>query len=241
MITPSDSSPSPYQKANLYMLNFFKNRSKQPAPADEKGRTSIMLRHDKEVTAQDNVKLMEMAGKLANIPIFRGHVKHLYESDFTGYKDKCPRCNGTVLQMFSNFAYATQKKSRLLAAPAGLFCQHCPTVIIDDDIMRESIDRSRFQYYGVFSVEDGYSGVIPIDTINGVTPTFILDENQEDLEGILQSVHQPGNGLYFDPKSNKVLNLESLTGTAGSARKQKDKRKTKNKMAKQSRKANRKK
>jgi hypothetical protein len=230
------------------MFNFFKNKLKKPldikSTVSEDGRTRILLRYDEEVSAEQNVQLLEIAGKAADIPVFKGQVAHLYESDFTGYKDKCPRCGGAVTRMFSNFAYATQDSSRLLAAHAGLFCQSCPTVIIDDDVMRESIDRTRFEYRGVFSVESGYDALRIVDTINGVKPVVILSEDQQDIEGFLQSVHQPKGGRYFDPKSNKMIstgNAKSLSSDqVNAARKQKAKKKAKNKMAKQSKKAGRK-
>lgn len=205
----------------------------------------LILRHDSIATGKDSAEFLELAAKKSDYPVFKGQIKHLYESDFTGFKDKCPRCQGEVVRMFSNFAYATQQKSRLLTAPAGLFCPNCPTVIIDDDMMRASIDLSRFQYFGVYSVEDGYSGINIIEEINGVKPTFILDETQEEIGGFLESVHQPKDGVYYDPRSNKLpggggpkyLPPQSVN----TLRKQKAKKKSKNKAAKQSKKANRKK
>ncbi|MCY7329665.1 MAG: hypothetical protein LH618_14025 [Saprospiraceae bacterium] len=215
------------------MLNFFKNKP------------IITIRHDKEVTGEENVEFLEAIGKNAGIPVYKGQVKHLYESDFTGYKDKCPRCQAALTLMYSNFAYATQEKSRILAAPAGLFCQSCPTVIIDDDMMRLQIDHARFQYRGVFSVESGYDDLNLLETFNGVTPTFVLDESRQNVEGIFQSVHQPKDGIFYDPKTGKFLgagdNKSMQTARTNALRKQKSKSKSKSKMAKQSKKANRKK
>lgn len=231
------------------MLNFSKKKPNLPtrieAISDEDGNPSLVLRQDIEVTGKDSVGLLEMASEHSKIPIFKGQVEHLYESDFTGYKDKCPRCQAEVVRMFSNFAYATQVKSRLMTAPAGLFCQSCPTVIIDDDMVRANIDHSRFEYWGVFAVEDGYSSVKPIETLNGVTPTFILDEVESTIGGILQSVHQPEGGEFFDPKMQKTLGGGSANKmrpeVVNALRKQKAKKKARNKNAKQSKKANRKK
>ncbi len=231
------------------MFNFLKKKFNPIIATDTgttiNGKPVITLRHDKEVTSEENVEFLEAVSKNAGIPVFKSQIKHLYESDFTRYKDNCPRCQAALTRMFSNFAYATQEKSRILGAPAGLFCQSCPTVIIDDDMMRAQIDRSRFQYWGVFSVESGYSGVNIIETINGVPPTFVMDESQQDVEGIFQSVHQPKDGVFYDPKTGKILgagdNKFMQASKINALRKQKSKNKSKNKMAKQSKKANRKK
>ena len=231
------------------MFDFFKKKAKKPSISDlitdSQGSKMLILRHDNLATGNSEAEFLELAAEKSNYPVFRGQIQHLYESDFTGFKDKCPRCQKEVVRMFSNFAYATQQKSRLLTAPAGLFCQSCLTVMIDDDMMRASIDRSRFQYFGFFSVEDGYSGVNFIQTINGVKPTFILDETQEEIGGFVQSVHQPKDGVYYDPKSSKFLGGGGInylpSQSINTLRKQKAKKKSKNKDTKQSKKANRKK
>ena len=212
--------------------------------SNEEGKHGLMLRHDEIATGKDNIELLQLASEQSKIPIFKGQVKHLYESDFTGYKDKCPRCLSEVVRMYSNFAYATQGKSRIMTAPAGLFCQSCPTVIIDDDMVLAHIDHTRFAYWGVFSVEDGYNDPEPIETINGITPTYILSEEQDNVEGILQSVHQPEGGVFFDPKMNKIVgagNANSIRPEmVNTFRKLKAKKKSRKKNVKQSKKANRK-
>ncbi len=232
------------------MFNFFKkNKAEKPAnettETDAIRRGMFISRKDKTVHSEENIPLLELASKTAGIPVFKGVVKHIYESDFTGYKDKCPRCGGQVVRHFCNFAYATQKSSRLLAAPAGLFCLDCAAVIVDDDLMKASIDSSRFQYCGVFSVESGYQKAGIIDTINGEKPIYILDETQQEIEGLFQSVHQLQDSVYADP--NNALGLRSLVSnrapqeSAYPKRHPKNKNKAKNKAVKQSRKANRKK
>jgi len=220
------------------MFNFDKNKPKlkaetRPTPKEDGFK---IIRHDLETTGKDNVDFLELAAEKSGIPIYKGQVKHIYESDFTGFKDKCPRCEGAVLRMMSNFPYATQKASRIMTAPAGLFCQSCPTVIIDDDIMIAAIDTSRFEYWGVFSVEDGYNELSPIETLNGETPIIVLDETQTIIEGILQSVHQPIDGVFMDPKTNTILGMVHTNAVplelTNALRKQKSKKKSRNKSAK---------
>jgi hypothetical protein len=239
------------------MFDFFKKNPNSPNTFDvvtsENGTRSIISRNDEVVPAKENNELMEYASKESNIPIFRGQIKHLYESDFTENKDKCPNCSSELVRMFSNFGYATQKGARLMTAPAGLFCPNCPTVVIDDDMILENIDRKRFEYYGTFSVEDGVSEFSVIDSINGEKPVFIKDE--EEIGGLYQSVHQPEDSMYIDSRTNRLFGSEIIDLTdsdnfgvnkiqpdkVNALRNQKAKKKAKNKQASKSKKANRKK
>ncbi len=201
---------------------------------DFKGPT-VMLRHDAVIKAEENIALIEKISKLSGIPVFKGQIQYLYESDFTGQKQQCPRCGGTLTRMVCNFAYATQYRSRLMSAPAGLFCGNCPTVIVDDDMMRDGIDASRFQYYGVFSVESGYVDAGIITLLNGQKPTFIFSEDMQNVDGILQSVHAPKDGIYIQPSKRQVARQTEISS------KQKALKKAKSKAAKKAKKINRKK
>lgn len=205
---------------------------------NEEGGVSLV--REGEATAEGNRGLMKVFSEQNNIPIFKGQVKHAYESDFLEYKDKCPKCNAPTEQMMSNFAYATQEHSRLLAAPGGHFCTECPTVIIDDDIMRQSIDRSRFEYMGVFNVETGYEEETSVfQTLNGEKPLYILDEFQEGVLGIMQSVHQKGSiddyQLMRGGMANRLGSGGRKTTKAGQG-KSNAKRKKKKKAARKARK-----
>lgn len=203
------------------------------------GKTEIVTSvHEGEQTGKSNVELLELYSKKNNIPIFKGILKNAYESDFLGYKDKCPECNTPTQRMMSNFAYATQEKPRLMAAPAGHFCPSCPTVIIDDDIMKLSIDSSRFAYGGVFTIETGYNEPQFFESFNGEKPLVILEEDMSTVGGIAQSVHiiEDGTFMYRSSRSRELPSKEH------NIHKQKKKSSTrkKNKAAKNARKRNRK-
>ncbi len=189
-----------------------------------------------ETTGKDNKEMLEYFSEKNNIPVFKGEIKHGYESDFLGYKDSCPNCEAPTQQMMSNFAYATQEASRIASAPAGHFCTNCPTVIIDDDIMRSVLD-SKFIYGGVFTIETGYkdSGKEMFETFNGEKPIIILDEYQENIFGLVQSVHQSSSGLYQPNKVSKA----ALKQKAILQQKKKKSNQKKNKAAKKARKSNR--
>ena len=156
---------------------------------EEKADGQKVLIREGEKSGQDSVELLEFAAKQNGFPVFKGEVKHAYESDYLKYKDKCPRCQTATVQMMSNFAYATQEAARLSTSHAGHFCPNCPTVIIDDDVMRNSIS-DRFRYGGVTSIETGYTDKPSLfETLNGEKTVYILDEYHTGVVGISQSVN----------------------------------------------------
>lgn len=196
---------------------------------------TIKIVKEKEVSGKDNRDLLELFSKESGIPVFKGNIKHAYESDFLGFKDKCPRCDEDTETMMSNFAYGTQDKSRIIAAPAGHFCTNCPTVIIDDDVIKNSINK-KIDYCGVYEIETGYETEKKLfETFNGEKPVFILDPTKTQVYGIQQSVHQsPDDYLQFIRVSKETqlqLNRKQL--------KRKKNNKQKNKAAKKARKKNR--
>lgn len=195
----------------------------------------IKIVKEKEVSGEDNRDLLELFSEESGIPVFKGVIKHAYESDYLGYKHMCPRCDERTEKMMSNFAYGTQDKSRIIAAPAGHFCPNCPTVIIDDDIIRASINEN-IGYCGVYQIETGYETEKKLfETLNGERPIFILDPSKTQVYGIQQSVHQsPDDYIKFisvSGETQKQINLRQ--------QKKKKSNKRKNKAAKKARKSNR--
>jgi hypothetical protein len=237
------------------MLSLFNKKKELEITSKESdGRNIFILpERDEETTGAGNKPILEAMNKATDVPIFKGVVENAYESDFLGYKDKCPLCQTPTQQMYSNFIWANQEAARLMAAPAGHFCPKCPTVIIDDDIMQVGINKARFLYWGTVGIDAGVStekdAVNLFKTFNGIKPTYILDENG-GLGGIFNSVHQP-SGQKFGEGSKGTLaslqrnasNFDTVTNSQNTLKDkiQKAKSKKKNKQAKQSRKANRKK
>ncbi len=224
------------------MLPLFnkKNESEAIQADDNAQKVTILFERDEESRGSDNKTLLEEITKHNDVPIFKGQVENAYESDFLGYKDKCPLCQTPTQQMYSNFVWTNQAAARLMAAPAGHFCPNCPTVIIDDDLMKASINKARFQYWGTVAIETGFSenkdDLNLFKTFNGIKPTYILDEN-EGFSGIINSVHQPTEQDFYAPQKESFL----LAQNTQKEKNKKEKNKKRNKQAKQSRKANRKK
>ena len=227
------------------MLNFFnkKNKAEEPSKIFHNEATGVVrMEFDGNSDGKGNLPMLEEFAKHSNFPIFKGTIENAYESDFLGYKDKCPLCQTPTVQHFSNFIWANQEASRIATAPAGHFCPNCPTVIIDDDVIKRAIN-PRFHYWGTCAIDTGFNtqteAVNLFKTFNGEKPTYILDEN-EGLSGILGSVHEPNEQTYLVPNSREKEIKPNFQKSLQEKNK-KAKNKTKNKQAKQSRKANRKK
>jgi hypothetical protein len=204
---------------------------------DNVDKKMVTIQIEGESTGKQNLSLLKEIAKHNNIPVYEGTIVNAYESDFLGYKDHCPLCDTSTVVHTTNFIWANQVASRIMAAPAGYFCPNCPTVIIDDDIIQSGIDKNRFEYWGVCGIETGYEkkdGDSLFKTFNGEKPTYILTE-EGGLDGILNSVHTPDGGLYASPDAQSRLSLSKII----QAKKKKEKNKSHNKQARQARKMNR--
>jgi hypothetical protein len=201
----------------------------------DKKRVSFQI--EEETTGKQNLSLLKEIAQHNKIPVYKGAIVNAYESDFLGYKDHCPLCDTPTVQHTTNFIWANQVASRIMAAPAGYFCPNCPTVIIDDDLIQSGIDKNRFEYWGVCGIETGYEKKDRdslFKTFNGEKPTYILTE-EGGLDGILNSVHTPDGGMYAMPDVQSNLHLSKII----QAKKKKEKNKSHNKQARQARKMNR--
>lgn len=122
--------------------------------------------------------LWSMASKISNLPLYEGHVEHGYGLDFVPTSQQCPRCRAATQQHYANFIYATQMAPRVMFAPAGYFCTKCPTVIVDEDMIRSAVDK-RFNFQGVLGLDyDGRERPDFFKTWNGKKTVYMLDEHQ---------------------------------------------------------------
>lgn len=88
---------------------------------------------------EEQQALRAAATTLANIPCYEGHVEHGYAWRGVATPRRCPRCHGETQQHYANFIYATEGAPRVMFAPAGYFCPQCPTVIVDEEMIRAGI------------------------------------------------------------------------------------------------------
>ena len=140
----------------------------------------------------------------SDISFFEGHIENAYSLDFVKVSDKCPLCNSETIQYYSHFIYATQIAPRVLLAPAGYFCAKCPTVIINENMIKDGI-KSDFLYKGVLGI-DPENNKKPdfFKTWNGKTPIYIFDENETAM-GLSTDLELDHKSLPVKKINKKVI------------------------------------
>lgn len=231
------------------MFDLFKNKNKSKVDDPEELGTLVHNEKDQIVTLVQNREIsnaevraqMEAFSEVSNFGMFKGKIEHAYESDFTGYTDHCPKCDAPTEQLYTGIVYATQIRARVMSAPAGHFCTKCPTVIINDDIIRKGIPAG-FKYGGTCALEGNQSEPNLFSTLNGKKPVYILDEDQQGFEGIVGSLNliQHEGSTYMNPNGSFLPSAANIQKKV-QAEKQKSKNRSKNKAAKKSKSGNRKK
>jgi hypothetical protein len=129
----------------------------------------------------------EAVSQISDITFFEGHVEHGYSLDHVSDAQRCPRCQAPTRQHYADWIYATQVAPRLMLAPAGYFCTRCPTVIVDEAMIRSGV-KPEFEFLGVVGL-DHEEGKNPdlFKTWNGKDAIHVFDER-----GIHQGLSTPG-------------------------------------------------
>ena len=122
------------------------------------------------------------AVKKSDITAYEGHIEHAYSRRHAYQTEKCPRCGADTRQQYGNFIYATQIAARVMFAPAGYFCTECPSVIIDEDIIRNGITDRRFRFQGVLGIDYGKERKPDLfSTWNGQESVYVFNEDQQPM------------------------------------------------------------
>ena len=207
-------------------------------------KESDILRRKGKLPAKDIYTILQNASSVSGLAIFAGKVSHAYESDFTKQIKTCPRCGAPTQQMLSIFPYATQIMSRQITGSAGHFCTKCPTVIINDDIMKTAI-APPYLYGGVFAIMTLDSEIHHFKTLNGEV-CLSLPDNVQSMLGISNTVHKlpPSDEFSVRPivQFVDVPKIHTSVSAINKAASDKKRAKAKQvKQAKQARKQNKKK
>jgi hypothetical protein len=118
------------------------------------------------------------ASTVSHLPFFEQHVEHAYALSVVARADQCPRCRAATRQHYAHFIYATTVAPRVMLAPAGYFCPACPTVIVDEEMVRAGITRG-FHFRGVLGINhEGKCAPDLFRTWNGRETVYVLDEEQ---------------------------------------------------------------
>lgn len=177
-----------------------------------------------EVPAEDRAKALQVITEKTGIPMFTGTVEHGYSLAKVADPTKCPRCAAPTEWRYTDFIYATQSKPRVMRAPAGRFCTRCPTVVVDEDLLQRGVSRG-FVYRGVLGVETDHPQMFT--TWNGKATVIILDEETEGVELATRDELGDFHGGF------------SASGKAPSSKHKAEKTAQRRKMARASRKRNR--
>ena len=231
------------------MFDFFKNKNKGKVIDETELGTMVHNEEANSYTFVQNREMknsevqahLKMFGEASNFEVFKGNIDNAYEADFTGYTDHCPKCDAPTKQMYSGFVYATQIRARVITAPAGHFCTKCPTVIINDEILRQAVP-SEFKYGGTCALEGNQNEPNLFSTFNGKKSTYVLDEDQQGMEGIVGSLNfiEHEGAIFMNPNGTFLPTALDKQKKA-QAEKQKSKNRSKNRAAKKSRSGNKKK
>jgi hypothetical protein len=184
---------------------------------------NIVFSMDK-LTQGDRQNLLGQVTAHTDIPAYEGHVEEGYSLRHMPTRYVCPRCDAPTKQHYANFIYATHIAPRVMFAPAGYFCTQCPAVVVDEEMIRNSMEK-QFKYRGVMGID--YQGRKQPDFFkawNGEKAVYILDENRRPV------------GLETIRGDRKTSSHEQGEDRADAAVRKKKKKA----MAKRSRKQNRK-
>lgn len=143
---------------------------------------------------ESKAELTEEIVRRSEFSLFEGSVKHGYSKVFSGNTGICPRCGSPTQQQTANFIYATNIACRAMLVPAGFFCQACPTVVVDERMIATGM-KAGYRFRRVVGVD--YFGKKKSDyfgTWNGEKPTYILDENEQIMDMVVDSeIREPGS------------------------------------------------
>lgn len=129
----------------------------------------------------------------AQLELYTGHIEHGYALDAVSTAAACPRCQAPMRQQYANFIYATQIAPRVMFAPAGYFCTTCPTVVIDEGLIRAGISKP-FTYRGILGLDhEGAKRPDLFNTWNGGKTVYIFDEHTNPV-GLTTTAHLQSKG-----------------------------------------------
>ena len=133
------------------------------------------------LTDDEKREFYTTVSETSQLELYSGHVEHGYSVDAVPTISSCPRCHAPTRQHYANFIYATQIAPRVMFAPAGYFCTNCPTVIIDESLIRPGVS-PQFTYQGVVGLD--YDDEKPPDFLkmwNGETTVYLFDEHENPI------------------------------------------------------------
>ncbi len=159
------------------------------------GKHSLVRLNMDEWSPDAQQTLRSAATEHARLTFYDGKVHHGYALRGVPTPERCPRCQAGTRQHYANFIYATQAAPRVMFAPAGYFCTQCPTVVIDEGMIRAGIVEP-FTFQGVLGI-DYETRPAPdfFSTWNGKKAVYLFDDDQTPQGIATMSPSQPPRRL----------------------------------------------
>ena len=145
-----------------------------------------------ELGAEGRESLRSMINETTEEGFFEGRVQHGYSLLGVSDPSRCPRCKAATRQHYANFVYLVSDGARAMLAPAGYFCTRCPTVVVDEEMIKTGT-HSRTKFGGVIGLTDDEDDAPPqfFRTWDGV-PVLIPGEELWDSGGRGSVTYSPG-------------------------------------------------
>ncbi len=145
------------------------------------GKNTLRAVNIEDLSDDEKGEFYTTVSEISQLELYTGHVEHGYALDAVPTLDSCPRCQALTRQHYANFIYATQIAPRVMFAPAGYFCTACPTVVIDEELIRPGISK-QFTYRGVVGLDhEGKKHPDFFKTWNGETTVYLFDEHENPV------------------------------------------------------------
>ncbi len=158
-----------------------------------------------EVTSLKRVFLSE-----GDFTEYKDTVKHAYTLDFVDNKEVCPRCNAATEQRIANFVYDGGSEIRVMYIPAGYFCLHCPTVIVDIDLIKEGVAQN-FRFERLIGIDHEDNDDIDFfSTLNGEAVIFRSEDGQSVFIPELFDIEIQDHGLQNRSSKRKKKHKRKL-------------------------------
>lgn len=157
------------------------------------------------LTEEERTAFYEAVRQRTGVATFNDKIEHAYGKEYARQTDHCPRCKQETQQHYAEFLYLVDEGIRALFAPAGYFCSRCPTVIVDEALLKAGIS-GNYQYLGTLGINDATQDEPTLfRTWNGRPPVIVLRNNDERYYDSLDS-----GPAYSESKYRKLVNKRKM-------------------------------
>ncbi|MDM8526619.1 hypothetical protein QUF58_00290 [Anaerolineales bacterium HSG24] len=196
-----------------------------------KDEEDILVLDIDRVPPDEREDLHATVTELTDLPFFEDNVEHFYTLKYAKQIHQCPRCGDLLQQQYADWVYATKAgKMRIMLAPAGYFCLKCPTVIVDENLIKSGID-GNYKYREILSIAHDDGVLSGMATLNGKEVVLLVrDEAEEDVSWVSPDYVPSEHGrkkISSNRKSTQRKRMQKNSKKQQRAKRKKKKRKRK--------------